>query len=205
VEVRPLGRSGVKVSTVGLGGYGLGPEQGTARDLDQAAAAIGSSWAAGVNWLDTSERYHETENETLIGHALRKIGGDLLVSTKVAPRPRGTGFRADEIHAACRASLRRLQRERIDVYFLHFPDETGVPLEETWGAMAELVDAGLVGAIGLSNYELAQIERCHAQRAVDVVQDGLSLIDHLGARESIARCGELGIAAVVYEPLASGS
>ena len=70
--------------------------------------------------------------------------------------------------------------------------------------MAELVDTGLVRAIGLSNYELTDIERCHDQRPVDVVQEGLSLIDHLDARELIARCGELGIGVVVYEPLASG-
>ncbi len=70
--------------------------------------------------------------------------------------------------------------------------------------MAELVDAGLVRSIGLSNYELEDVERCHLQRPVDVVQDGLSLIDHLQNRASIARCGELGIGAVVYEPLASG-
>src|SRR5438128_807441 len=87
---------------------------------------------------------------------------------------------------------------------LHWPDRTGVPLEETWGAMAELVDTGLVRAIGMSNYEIADIERCHEQRNVDVVQDGLSLIDYLDARASIARCGQLGIGVTIFEPLAGG-
>ena len=94
---------------------------------------------------------------------------------------------------ACRQSLRRLGREHIDVYFLHWPDDTGVPLEETWGAMGELVDAGLVRAIGMSNYEIEDVERCHAERPVDCVQVGLNLIDYLGDRASIAKCVELGI------------
>jgi aryl-alcohol dehydrogenase-like predicted oxidoreductase len=163
---------------------------------------------AGINWIDTSENYNDTRNESLIGAALAQISGEILVSSKAAPTPlltgAGSGFRRDQIHAACRASLARLGRDVIDLYFLHWPDDTGVPLEETWGAMGELADAGLVRAIGLSNYELADVERCHEQRPVDVVQDGLSLIDYLDARESFARCGELGIGVVAYEPVASG-
>jgi aryl-alcohol dehydrogenase-like predicted oxidoreductase len=99
----------------------------------------------------------------------------------------------------------RLGRDQIDIYLLHHPDETGVSLGETWGAMTELVAAGLVRAIGLSNYEMDAVERCNAQRPVDVVQDGLSLVDHLDNRRSFARWGELGIGVVVYEPLGSGT
>ncbi len=208
MELRPLGRSGVSVSTVGLGGFELGPEVGEEPDVDRAVGVIEAALDAGVTWLDTSENYLDTRNESLIGAALQRIRGEVLVATKAAPSAAitggGTGFRRSEIHAACRASLGRLGRDQIDIYFLHWPDNTGVPLEETWGAMAELVDAGLVRAIGLSNYEIEEVERCHAQRPVDVVQDGLSLIDYLDNRDAIARCGELGIGAVVYEPLAGG-
>jgi aryl-alcohol dehydrogenase-like predicted oxidoreductase len=208
MDVRPIGRSGVSVSTVGLGGFELGPEVGDEPDIDRAVSIIRTAREAGIDWLDTSENYLDTRNESLIGAALGRIRGEFLVATKAAPSAAitggGTGFGRGEIHAACRASLRRLGRDQIDIYFLHWPDDTGVPLEETWGAMAELVDAGFVRAIGLSNYELEDVERCHAQRPVDVVQDGLSLIDYLDNRESIARCGELGIGAVTYEPLASG-
>ena len=169
---------------------------------------IESALAQGVNWLDTSENYLATRNESMIGAALERISGESLVATKAAPAAGitggGSGFRPDQIHAACKASLRRLGREHIDIYFLHWPDDTGVPLSETWGAMAELADAGLVRAIGLSNYELHEIERCHAQRPVDCVQTGLSLIDYLDDRSLIARCGELGIGVVIYEPLGSG-
>ena len=208
MELRPIGRSGISVSTVGLGGFELGPEVGEEPDIDRAVGVIEAALDAGVNWLDTSENYLDNRNESLVGAALSRVQGEVLVATKAAPSAAvtggGTGFRRDQIHFACRASLERLGREQIDIYFLHWPDDTGVPLEETWGAMAELVEAGLVRAIGLSNYDIEEVERCHAQRPVDVVQDGLSLIDHVDNRAAIARCGELGIAAVIYEPLASG-
>jgi aryl-alcohol dehydrogenase-like predicted oxidoreductase len=203
-----MGASGVLVSTVGLGGFELGPELEEEPDVERAVLVIETALAEVVTWLDTSENYLDTRNESLIGAALARIGDELLVATKAAPSAAitggGSGFRRSEIHAACRASLRRLGREQIDIYFLHWPDDTGVPLEETWGAMAELVDAGLVRAIGLSNYELEDIERCHAHRPVDSVQTGLSVIDYLDDRGLIARCGELGIGVVIYEPLASG-
>jgi aryl-alcohol dehydrogenase-like predicted oxidoreductase len=193
---------------VGLGGFELGPEEGEEPDVETASRVIGMAVDAGINWIDTSENYNDTRNESLIGAALAGISPEFLVSSKAAPTPLltggGSGFRRDQIHAACRASLARLGRDVIDMYFLHWPDDTGVPLEETWGAMGELADAGLVRAIGLSNYELADVERCHEQRRVDVVQDGLSLIDYLDARETFVRCGELGIGVVAYEPVASG-
>jgi myo-inositol catabolism protein IolS len=206
--MRPLGRSAVAVSAVGLGGFELGPEEGQEPDVERATRVVGMAIDAGINWIDTSENYNDTRNESLIGAALARISGDILVSSKAAPTPLltggGSGFRREQIHAACRASLARLGRDVIDLYFLHFPDDTGVPLEETWGAMAELADTGWVRAIGLSNYELVDVERCHKQRPVDVVQDGLSLIDYLDARESFARCSDLGIGVVAYEPVASG-
>lgn len=207
MERRSLGTSGVSVSVVGLGGFELGHDEGEPPDVNRAVRVIETALEAGIDWLDTSENYHDTRNESLIGAALARVRGEVTVASKASPEPAftggGSGFRRHEIHAACRGSLERLGRDHIDLYFLHFPDETGVPLEETWGAMAELVDQGLVRAIGLSNYELADIERCHAQRPVDVVQDGLSLLE-AGLRRAIARCGELGIGAVIYEPLASG-
>jgi aryl-alcohol dehydrogenase-like predicted oxidoreductase len=208
MELRPLGGSGVSVSRVGLGGFELGPEPGTEPDIARATALIDAALAAGINWLDTSENYLHTRNESVIGTALAQTGDEILVASKVAPGAGitggGSGFRRDQVHAACRASLRRLGRDRIDVYFLHWPDRTGVPLEETWGAMAELVAEGLVRAIGLSQYDVEAVERCHAQRPVDAVQDGLSLIDYLDAREGFARYGELGIGVTVFDVLGSG-
>ena len=203
-----VGASGVEISRVGLGGYELGPEPGDAPDVERAVRVIESAIANGVNWLDTSENYLATNNESVIGQALDRIGDEFLVASKVAPRAGVTGgasgFRREQVLQACRDSLMRLGREHIDIYFLHWPDESGVPLEETWGAMAELADAGLVRAIGLSNYTIEDVERCHAQRPVDAVQVGLNLCYYQDELPSIARCGELGIAATIFEPLASG-
>jgi len=192
----------------GSRGASLGPEPDEEPEVARAARVIEAAMESGINWLDSSENYLETRNETVIGAALGRVDGDFLVATKVAPGAAitggGSGFRREQVHTACRDSLRRLGREQIDLYFLHWPDETGVPLEETWGAMSELADEGLVRAIGLSNYELEDVERCHASRSVDVVQVGLSMIDYLDARKYVARCRELGIAVTIYEPLASG-
>ena len=146
MESRPIGGSGVLVSPVGLVASSSGPMTGKP-DVDRAVLVIQTALVEGVNWLDTSENYLDTRNESLIGAALARIRGEFLVATKAAPSAAitggGSGFRPDQIQAACRASLRRLGREQIDIYFLHWPDETGVPLAETWGAMSELVDAGL--------------------------------------------------------------
>ena len=205
---RQLGQSDVFASVIGLGGVEFGPEDGDDPSIDHVAGVIETAAEQGINWLDTSENYYATRNEEVIGAALAKVRADVMVATKVAPGTKGSGggsgFRADQIRAACHASLQRLRRDHIDVYFLHWPDETGVPLEETWGAMAELVSGGLVRAIGMSNYRIEDIERCHAARPVDVVQEGLSLVDHLHNRALVARCGELGIGVTIYEPLAGG-
>lgn len=208
MERRRVGGSDVSLSLVGVGGYELGPEDGADPDVDNCVAVLRAALDLGVNWLDTSENYLGTRNEALIGKALAAITTELLVCTKVAPSAAitggGSGFRPDQIHSACRESLRRLGRDHVDVYLLHWPTEEDVPIEDTWEAMAELADQGLARAIGMSNYDIETIERCHAQRRVDVVQDGLSLIDYLDAREKFRRCQQLGIGVTVFEPLASG-
>jgi aryl-alcohol dehydrogenase-like predicted oxidoreductase len=205
----PVGSSGVDVSCIGLGGYELGPEPDETPDVARAAQVIRTAIDSGINWLDTSENYLATHNEEVIGAALSQVeDGDFLVASKVAPGAAitggGSGFRREQIHAACRGSLSRLGRDHIDIYFLHWPDETGVPLEETWGAMAELADAGLVRAIGMSNYSPEEVARCHAQRPVDAVQVGLSMIDYLDNRSPIADWGDAGITVTIYEPLGGG-
>jgi aryl-alcohol dehydrogenase-like predicted oxidoreductase len=198
-----VGSDPIELTRIGLGGVEMGPEEGERADVDRALRVLAAAADAGINWIDTAEDYYETRNETLIGEALARCEASFHVATKVGPNRGNSGFRPEQVRAACHASLQRLRRDHLDLYFLHRPDDV-VPLEETWGAMSELVEQGLVRAIGLSNYDIADIERCHAQRAVDLVQDGLSLVDHLDARERFSRCAELGVPVVVYEPLASG-
>jgi aryl-alcohol dehydrogenase-like predicted oxidoreductase len=199
MELRRLGASDVSVSVVGFGGYELG---GDDSDVATARTVIETAIDTGVNWIDTAEVYSDNGNERVIGAALDGMRDDILISSKVAP---DEGLHPKRIHEACRASLERLRTDRIDVYFIHWPPEDDdVPLEESWGAMGELVDAGLARAIGLSNFTIEDIERAHVLRRVDVIQQGMSMIDHLGERPVVARCGELGIGAVIYEPYGSG-
>ena len=114
-----VGASGVEISRVGLGGYELGPEPSDAPDVERAVRVIESAIANGVNWLDTSENYLATNNESVIGQALDRIGDEFLVASKVAPRAGVTGgasgFRREQVLQACRDSLMRLGREHIDI------------------------------------------------------------------------------------------
>jgi aryl-alcohol dehydrogenase-like predicted oxidoreductase len=196
------------LSVVGLGGAWLGHDPTDSDVVSHAAAVLDSAAAAGTNWVDTSENYFDTGNEGVIGAALRDMPGAFLICSKVAPGALasggGSGFRPEQVRSACHRSLGRLGVPALDVYLLHWPDDTGVPLDDTWGAMAALVDDGVVRAIGLSNYERDDIAECHAQRPVDVVQTGLSIIDYLDDRDLIAWCGDHGIAVMIYEPLGNG-
>jgi aryl-alcohol dehydrogenase-like predicted oxidoreductase len=193
-----VGTTGIELSAIGLGGFELGE---TAADVPAARAAIAAAMASGVNWVDTADSYHATANESVIGEALGGLTERPLISSKRWPE--GDSFSPAGIHGGCRDSLQRLGVDHLDLYFLHWPDDQ-IPLQDSWGAMAELADQGLVRAIGLSNYTLAQIEACHAARPVDVIQDGLSLVDYPENRHKIAACGWQGIAGVIYEPLAGG-
>jgi aryl-alcohol dehydrogenase-like predicted oxidoreductase len=193
-----VGNTGIELSAIGLGGFELGE---TAADVPAARAAIAAAMTSGVNWVDTADEYHATANESVIGEALGGLPERPLISSKRWPE--GDSFSPAGLHAGCRDSLQRLGVDHLDLYFLHWPDDQ-IPLQESWGAMAELADQGLVRAIGLSNYTLAQIEACHAARPVDVIQDGLSLVDYPDNRHKVAACGWQGIASVIYEPLAGG-
>jgi aryl-alcohol dehydrogenase-like predicted oxidoreductase len=204
-----VGATDIEVSAIGLGGAWLGHDVDDASEVTRAHAVLQAVDECGVNWVDTSENYFDTGNEAVVGAALRSMPESFLVCSKVAPGAihsgGGSGFRPEQIRRACENSLRRLGRDHIDLYLLHWPDRTGVPLADTWGAMAALVDDGFVRTIGLSNYGQEDIARCHQERPVDVIQTGLSVIDYLDDRDLIAWCGRLGIAVTIYEPLAGGA
>jgi aryl-alcohol dehydrogenase-like predicted oxidoreductase len=187
-------------SVVGLGGFEFedDPDWPGARDVLLIAIA------AGIDWIDTAEEYFDRKNEPVIAAALRDVGQPMKLSSKVAPAPDGTGYEQKQIREACEGSLERLGVDRLDMYLMHYPGETNDGLEESWGAMRSLVDDGLTRLVGLSNFERPEVERCLAVGPVDVLQEGLSLIDHLETLELAHWCGERNIGVVTYEPLGNG-
>jgi aryl-alcohol dehydrogenase-like predicted oxidoreductase len=211
VRYRTVGASGLELSVIGLGGYelGTGGHPGFALEGAEVLAperidrTIRAALDDGVNWIDTAEEYHDRGNESAIGDALRRLdAGDKLVCTKLWPAPDGSGFDRQGVHRGIRGSLERLGRDHADVFLLHMPDDE-IPIEETWAAMQEVREQGLARAVGLSNHERPVIERALSVGPVDVVQEGLSMVDYMEDRELIAWCGRQGIAAQVYEPLGS--
>jgi aryl-alcohol dehydrogenase-like predicted oxidoreductase len=205
VRTRKLGSRGPDISAVGFGAWeaGAGSEWGDPPPQEQVIRAVKEAIDSGITWIDTAEVYGDGRSEEVVGKAIAGRRGDVLIATKVGPAPDGSGFRPEQVAAACEGSLRRLGIEQIDLYQLHWPDETGVPVEETWGAMVSLVDEGKVRFIGVSNFDRGLIERCMAVRHVDSLQQELSMLT-LDERGHIAWCGERGIGVVAYGPLAYG-
>lgn len=189
----------VALSAIGLGGFEFESDPAWSGAEAVVVAAVG----AGINWVDTSEAYFVGMNERAIAAALGRSGLDLMLSSKVAPAPEGSGLEPDQIRNACKSSLERLGADHLDLYFVHWPD-TSVPVERTWEAMRALADDGLVRLAGVSNFSRELIARCLAVGPVDVVQDGLCPIDHLENRDLFGWCRERGIAVVTYEPLGNG-
>jgi len=203
MRTQKLGSRGPELSVIGFGAWeaGAGSEWGEAPPKEQIVSAIRTVLDTGINWIDTAEVYGDGLSEEHVALAVAGQRDEILIATKVAPAAEGSGFRPEEVREACRKSLKRLQIDHIDLYQLHWPDETGVPIEETWGTMAELVDEGLVRHIGVSNFAQELIERCEAIRHVDSLQQEFSMLQ-LGDRDLIRWCGEQGIGVLSYGPLA---
>ena len=208
MELLPVGTTDVELSRIGLGGYQLGPEPDEEPDVARAVRVIETAVELGINWLDTSENYLDTHNEEVIGAALAQLSGEFLVASKVAPGQGvtggGSGFRRDQVHHACRQSLQRLGRDHLDVYFLHWPDRTGVPLEETWVRWLSSPRPGSSGRSASRTTVPKLSPPATGKRPVDAVQDGINLVDYLDDRPKIAAWGEAGITVTIFEPLASG-
>jgi aryl-alcohol dehydrogenase-like predicted oxidoreductase len=200
-----LGSRGPEVSVVGFGAWeaGGGSEWGRSPPQEQVVQAIRTVFETGIDWIDTAEVYGGGRSEELVARAIAGRRDEVLIATKVAPQPDGSGFWAAQVRSACEGSLRRLGTDHVDLYQLHWPDELGVPVEETWGAMAALLDDGLVRSIGVSNFDRALIERCEAIRHVDSLQQEFSML-RLEDRDLIGWCGEQGTGVLSYGPLAYG-
>jgi aryl-alcohol dehydrogenase-like predicted oxidoreductase len=204
MKTRRLGANGPEISVVGYGAWEAGGTAWGPNESDDAVvAAMRAALDAGIDWIDTAEVYGDGESERLVGLAIAGRRDDVTIASKVAPSEEGSGFLPDQVRAACDASLGRLGTDRIDLYQLHWPDETGVPLEDTWGAMAELQDAGKIRWIGVSNFSRELIERCEAIRHVDSLQPEFSMLNREHAA-TVAWCGTNGTGVVSYGPLAFG-
>jgi aryl-alcohol dehydrogenase-like predicted oxidoreductase len=208
MRTRRLGRDGPEISVVGYGAWEAGGEAwGPNESDDRVVEAVRAAIDAGMTWIDTAEVYGHGRSEELVGRAIAGRRDEVLVFTKVAPKEDGeggTGVRPDQIRTAIRGSLQRLGVDHVDLYQVHWPDGGGVPIEETWGAMAALQDGGLVRNIGLSNFEREDIERCEAIRHVDSLQNQFSLVTQDDRGDLLPWLERRGIGYLAYGPLGYG-
>ena len=210
MDHRTLGRQGLEVSAIGLGCMGMSDFYGTAEDRDQteAIATIDRAAELGITLLDTADMYGPFTNEELIGKALIGRRDQYVVATKFGFERQADGTqiingRPDYVHRACDASLRRLDVDTIDLYYQHRVDRS-VPIEETVGAMAELVLAGKVRYLGLSEAGPSTIRRAHVVHPISAVQSEYSLFSRDVEESVLPTLRELGIGFVAYSPLGRG-
>ena len=204
MQQRALGRSGIKVSAVGLGLMSMSGVYGNAND-DESIGVIHHALDQGINFLDSADMYGWGHNETLLGRALRGRRDGVVVATKFGQvkTPEGkqdVDGRPDYVMRACEASMKRLGIEVIDLYYQHRVDPK-VPIEETVGAMKRLVEQGKVRAIGLSEARPETIRRAHKIHPIAAVQNEYSLLYRTEGEETLQVTRELGIAFVPYAPL----
>jgi aryl-alcohol dehydrogenase-like predicted oxidoreductase len=209
MEKRRLGKNGPLVSALGLGCMGMSEFYGT-RDDAESMATIHRSVELGMTFLDTADVYGHGDNEILVGKAIRGIRDQIFLATKFAivrdkanPAARGVSGKPEYIRAACDASLKRLGVDTIDLYYQHRVDPN-TPIEETVGAMADLIRAGKIRHIGLSEAGPATIRRAHAVHPIAALQTEYSLWTRDPEDEVLATTRELGIAFVAYSPLGRG-
>src|SRR5215470_9558961 len=206
LPTRVLGSSGITVSAIGLGCMSLSGIYGSSGD-DEGIALIHEALDRGITLLDTSDAYGAGHNEELVGKAIKGRRAEVVLATKFGNLGGGGGRtvdgRPEYVPVACEASLKRLGVDVIDLYYQHRIDPT-VPIEDTVGAMARLVEQGKVRALGLSEARPETIRRAHAVHPIAVVQNEFSLLYRAEAEETRRTTVELGIAFVAYSPLGRG-
>lgn len=209
MKTRKLGRSGPEVSAIGLGCMGMAAFYGQASDEGQATSVIHRALDLGVTLFDTAEMYGPHVNEIQVGKALAGRRNAAFVATKF-----GIGYNAERtaltvdgspanVRRAIEGSLRRLNMDHVDLYYLHRVDPD-IPIEETVGAMGELVTEGKVRFLGLSEAGPATLRKAHATHPITALQTEYSLWSREPEDEILATCEELGIGFVPYSPLGRG-
>lgn len=218
IATRRLGANGPEISRVGFGAwatggggwaFGWGPQ-----DDDDSIRAMRHAIERGVNWIDTAAVYGLGHSEEVVGRLLHELPASErpLVFTKCGlvwderdpTAPPVRNLRPASIRRECEDSLRRLGVEAIDLYQFHWPDETGTPVEDSWGEMVRLVEEGKVRWAGVSNFDVALLERCEALRHVDSLQPPFSPIRRGAADAELPWSAEHGTGVIVYSPMQSG-